>query len=152
MKNPFEMDLEEDEETGEVILPPDYKGKRPRGFAQMNMKSGYRAPVQDTVRAPSGSNGSATPNGSSGTTDVHLDPPTCPECPPCPRCGAVAGSSTGSLLGIVSGLSLLGGILWYTSKTLVLSDYEEEDLPEGPPVIEASVVDEVPMGALEAGG
>ena len=32
MRNPYEMDLEEDEETGEVILPAGYTGRSGRPY------------------------------------------------------------------------------------------------------------------------
>lgn len=140
--NPWESDLDIDEDTGEVILPPGYTGRsgnpraqaaaRRRGVGQFDPGSQVVGPTTQRSLQPA-------PSGPEPATPP--EPPPAPEpdaggklapangCPPCPPCGPAGGrmrSPRGSLLGLVIGIGTLGGVLWYAGRMASLGEAEED--------------------------
>ena len=141
MSNPYEMELEEDEETGEVVLPPGYTGRRAAPYGMSDASS--RNIGETSQRISSGT----TPAASTPNPDPisYQTSPNCPDCPPCPRCPTHSRmrSSPDSLIGLVIGLGLVGGVLWYSGKMLSsVGEYEEDvidGLPSSVPKLAASI-------------
>lgn len=84
--NPFEADLDIDEETGEVELPPGYRGRSPRPMGQMpqTRTPTFSPPASTAQQAPSAppspNDVPPAPNGSGGAAGP-LSPAPCPPCP-----------------------------------------------------------------------
>ncbi len=147
--NPYEMDMDVDEETGEVILPAGYTGRHSnpyglnaeRNIGQIDQRAvrGPLAPPQNEQPAaqPAASATTATTTRTITRTPATVLPPAdcpgCPGCPSCPPCPSPQGrmrSPEGSLLGLVAGLTLLGTVLWYSGKIATEMGEADEDLDE----------------------
>jgi hypothetical protein len=137
MSNPYEMDMDVDDETGEVILPPGYTGRssapfglRARSIGQVDQRM-VRGPLAPAAQpAPSAAPATNTRTVTRAPATV-LTPADCPACPPCPS--AAPGrmrAPEGSLLGLVIGLGLVGSVLWYSGKMATEMAEVEEDLDE----------------------
>jgi len=134
-------ELEEDIDENEPI-------DLPRGWAAINPARGVSMQTVASRPPPaSDATPGATPNGPTGD---RLDPPRCPPCPTCPparRAGRVQGEP--SLLGLLLGVGLLGGVVYYGGMQLAQAAVsgmgEDEDEDGDEPELEA-----LPMGMIEA--
>lgn len=132
MRNPFEMDLDEDED-GEVTLPPGYRPPAQRAMGATPMTTNKVIRQQEvTPRMPDNGAGDGSVPSADPPAPVPSEPalrcPPCPSCPGAPVPGGRMRSPDGSLLGLVIGLGLLGGVAYYAAKQLSpMGEYEEEE-------------------------
>jgi len=150
--SPYDMDGLEEDEDGAVTRPAAARERRAygqvdprRGFTPSLTVSQAMKDADEAARAAARAAAdvevdASTGNGSGSSLVRPGQCPECPECPGCPECspGRRLPGSGGSLLELVAGLSILGGVIWYgaTSFTPNISDYIEGPQEEDPGIPE----------------